>query len=179
MWWQQYVNGGLTSPTSYFFISTISNKDFIFWDITPSSMLKVRWRFGGTCRLPLQDRRISQARNQRESRWQVARRCLTSAFTLVSCLAYSSTQKIEATCSSETSTEFQRTTQHYVPEAVSPHNLPCANLKSYSSKDTEVARMCEVGSTLIYFNIFFFLPRCSHTWERAPISEHRADYSVS
>jgi hypothetical protein len=22
---------------------------------------------------------------------------------------------------------------------------------------------------------FFFLPRCSHTWERAPISEHRAD----
>jgi hypothetical protein len=24
-----------------------------------------------------------------------------------------------------------------------------------------------------------FLPRCSHTWERALISEHRADYSVS
>jgi hypothetical protein len=28
-------------------------------------------------------------------------------------------------------------------------------------------------------DLFFFLPRCSHTWERAPISEHRADYSVS
>jgi hypothetical protein len=24
---------------------------------------------------------------------------------------------------------------------------------------------------------FFFLPRCSHTWERAPVSEHRADFS--
>jgi hypothetical protein len=24
-------------------------------------------------------------------------------------------------------------------------------------------------------SIFFFLPRCSHTWERAPASEHRAD----
>jgi hypothetical protein len=23
--------------------------------------------------------------------------------------------------------------------------------------------------------IFFLLPRCSHTWERAPVSEHRAD----
>jgi hypothetical protein len=22
---------------------------------------------------------------------------------------------------------------------------------------------------------FFFLPRCSHTWKRAPVSEHRAD----
>jgi hypothetical protein len=26
---------------------------------------------------------------------------------------------------------------------------------------------------------YIILPRCSHTWKRAPISEHRADYSVS
>jgi hypothetical protein len=25
--------------------------------------------------------------------------------------------------------------------------------------------------------IFFFLPRCSHTWDRAPVSEHRADFT--
>jgi hypothetical protein len=25
----------------------------------------------------------------------------------------------------------------------------------------------------------FFLPRCSHTWERAPVSEHRADFTQS
>jgi hypothetical protein len=32
----------------------------IFWDITPSSLLKVSRCFGGTCHLHLQDRRISQ-----------------------------------------------------------------------------------------------------------------------
>jgi hypothetical protein len=36
------------------------------------------------------------------------------------------------------------------------------------------------GSMVIWMagnlrDYFFFLPRCSHTWERAPISEHRAD----
>jgi hypothetical protein len=41
---------------------------------------------------------------------------LATCFTLVSCLAYSSTMKMEATCSSETSVDFQRTTRHYIPE---------------------------------------------------------------
>jgi hypothetical protein len=45
-------------------------KSSIFWDITSCSPLNVNWRFGGTCCLHLQGRRISQARNQRESRWQ-------------------------------------------------------------------------------------------------------------
>jgi hypothetical protein len=27
-----------------------------------------------------------------------------------------------------------------------------------------------------YVNILF-LPRCPHTWERAPVSEHRADFT--
>jgi hypothetical protein len=42
----------------------------LFWDITPCSPLKVNWPFGETCRLHLQGRRISQARNQLESTWQ-------------------------------------------------------------------------------------------------------------
>jgi hypothetical protein len=45
-------------------------KSTIFWDITPCSPLKVNRCFGGTYRLLLQSRRISRARNQRESRWQ-------------------------------------------------------------------------------------------------------------
>jgi hypothetical protein len=45
-------------------------KSTIFWDITPCSPLNVNRRFGGTYRLYLQGRRISQTRNQRESRWQ-------------------------------------------------------------------------------------------------------------
>jgi hypothetical protein len=41
---------------------------------------------------------------------------LATSFTLVSCVAYSSILKIEATCSSETSVVFQRTTRRYIPE---------------------------------------------------------------
>jgi hypothetical protein len=43
-------------------------------------------------------------------------RRLPLAFTLVSCLAYSSILKMESTYSSETSVDFQRTTRRYVPE---------------------------------------------------------------
>jgi hypothetical protein len=42
----------------------------VFLDVTSCSPLKAIWRFGGTCYLHLQDRRISQARNQCESKWQ-------------------------------------------------------------------------------------------------------------
>jgi hypothetical protein len=52
------------------FLTAVVMKSSIFWDITPCSPLKVNWRFGGTCRLHLQGRKISRARNQRESRWQ-------------------------------------------------------------------------------------------------------------
>jgi hypothetical protein len=37
------------------------------------------------------------------------------AFTLVSCTSYSSTLKMEATCSSELSVDFGRTTRRYIP----------------------------------------------------------------
>jgi hypothetical protein len=37
-------------------------------------------------------------------------------YMLVSCLAYSSTLKIEATCYSETSVDFQRIARRYIPE---------------------------------------------------------------
>jgi hypothetical protein len=48
-------------------------KSTIFWDITPCSPLKVSKRFGGTYRPHLHGRRISQARHQRERRWQAER----------------------------------------------------------------------------------------------------------
>jgi hypothetical protein len=57
--------------------------------------------------------------------------CLPFAFTLVSCSAYSLALKMEATCSSETSVDFQQTTQHYIPEDSTLHNHHCENLKSY------------------------------------------------
>jgi hypothetical protein len=97
-------------------------KSTTFWDITPCSPLKVNRHFGGTCRLHHQGRRISQTRNQL---------CLPPAFTLVSCLAYTLTLKMEATCSLETSVDFQRTTWCYIPEDSTLHNHRCENLKSY------------------------------------------------
>jgi hypothetical protein len=39
----------------------------IFWDITLCSPLKANRRFGGTCFLQLQDRGVSQSRNQHEA----------------------------------------------------------------------------------------------------------------
>jgi hypothetical protein len=51
-------------------LTAVVMKSYIFWDTTPCSLLKVHRRFGRTCSLHLQGRRISRARNQRESRWQ-------------------------------------------------------------------------------------------------------------
>jgi hypothetical protein len=60
---------GSEVPTAVVMISSI------FWDITPCSPSKVSRRFGGTCRLHLQGRIISQGRNQRETKWQAFRLC--------------------------------------------------------------------------------------------------------
>jgi hypothetical protein len=42
---------------------------------------------------------------------------VAACFTLVSCLAYSSTLKMEATYSSETIDDFQWATEQFIPEA--------------------------------------------------------------
>jgi hypothetical protein len=76
----------------------------IFWDITQCNPLKVNRRFGGTCRLSLQVRRMSQSSSVKASGKQI---------------------------SSETSVDFQRTTWRYVPEDITLHNQNCENLKSY------------------------------------------------
>jgi hypothetical protein len=51
-------------------LTAVVIRSSIFWDIRPYSPLKVNRRFGGTCRLHFQGRKISQARNHLESRWQ-------------------------------------------------------------------------------------------------------------
>jgi hypothetical protein len=99
-------------------------KSTIFWDITPCSPLKVNRRFGGTC-LHLQGLRISQARKQI---------CLLPAFTLVSGSAYTSTLKMEAICTSETSIEFKRNSRRYIPKDGTLQINPVHNFTPYSSK---------------------------------------------
>jgi hypothetical protein len=46
-------------------------------------------------------------------------------------LVYSSTLKMEAIFSSETSLNFQRNIQRYIPEGSTLHNHRCENLRSY------------------------------------------------
>jgi hypothetical protein len=76
----------------------------------PCSLLKVNRRLRETCCLHVRGRRIIRAKIQLESRWL----CLPQVFTLVSCSAYSSTLKMDVTCFSETSVDFQRITQRYM-----------------------------------------------------------------
>jgi hypothetical protein len=78
-------------------------------DITPCSPLRVKRCFGGTYRLLLQGRRNQFSKNQQASRWQAE--CL-----LVFAELISSTVKMEAICSSETSVETPRTTRRHIPE---------------------------------------------------------------
>jgi hypothetical protein len=55
---------------------------------------------------------------------------LATCFTLVSWLTYSSTLKMEATCFSETSFDFQRTIRHYIRGDKTLHNHRRENFKS-------------------------------------------------
>jgi hypothetical protein len=62
------------------------------------------------------------SKNQHVSRWQAACWFL---------LKFSSTLKMEAISSSETSVASQQTTRRYIPEDYTLHNHRCENLKSY------------------------------------------------
>jgi hypothetical protein len=94
-------------------------KSSFFSDITLCSSLEVDRRFGGTCRLHLQGRRISHARNQHEAGSKEV-------------LAYFSTLKMEVTCSSKTLVGFQESTRRYILHDRTLHNTR-QNLRSYVS----------------------------------------------
>jgi hypothetical protein len=103
------------------------------------NLLKINWLFGRTCCLHLHGQRISRAGNQCE-RWQGA--LPTICFHTGLCSAYSSTLKIEATCSSKESVSFQQGYMAlHIPSYSSLHDHRCENLKSYNP----------AGAVLFYF----------------------------
>jgi hypothetical protein len=53
------------------------------------------------------------------------------AVILLSCLAYYSTLKVEATCSSKMSVDFQQAAQHYIPEDKILHTVYCLNSSDF------------------------------------------------
>jgi hypothetical protein len=93
----------------------------VFWDTTPCIPFKVNRRFGATYHLRFQGQSISQERHPRQSS--------VSHLTLVSCSAYSS---MEAICSSETTVDFQRTTERYIAEDSTTDSHHCEDLRSYT-----------------------------------------------
>jgi hypothetical protein len=90
-------------------------KNIIFWDMTPYSPLSFHRWFEGTYRLHLQGRRNKFSKNQQARRWQVFRLAEYSCLPVFAELI-SSTLKMEAICSFETSVETQRTIRRHIPE---------------------------------------------------------------
>jgi hypothetical protein len=101
----------------------------IFSNITPCNLLKTDQRFEEKYCLYFQGRRISQERHHLEADGKQ-----NTYFKLVSCLVNSSALKLEATSSSITSVDFQRTVRRYIPEDRILHNYCCDSLKSYIIK---------------------------------------------
>jgi hypothetical protein len=56
---------------------------------------------------------------------------IPTGISLISCVLYSSTLKVEAKYSSETSASFQRIALRYIPVDVTLHTHWCENLESY------------------------------------------------
>jgi hypothetical protein len=64
---------------------------------------------------------------------------------LVGLLGFSSTLKMEALCSSETSVATQQTTRRHIPEDYTLHNHRCENLKSNIQHLSLYKNMSEFG----------------------------------
>jgi hypothetical protein len=106
-------------------------KTSTFWDITPCSPVKLNQRFGGR---------------------------LDACFMLVSCLAYSSTLKMEVTCSSGMSVDFHHNTWRYIPEDRTLQSHCCENLKSCICLMLASGGMITNGEKCQYFSYNQILP---------------------
>jgi hypothetical protein len=90
-WWILQYSGHVTN-VRFDVLTAVIVQSSVFWYMTPCSLLK-----------------------SKKPGWSM-RQAQVSCFTLVSYVVYFSTLKMEATCSSETSSDFQRTTRRSIPE---------------------------------------------------------------
>jgi hypothetical protein len=89
---------GTTSHVGFEVLMAVAMKNYNFFDIMPCSPLKLNRRFGGTCRLHLQDLIISQARNQRGEGGKEVE------------------LKMETTCPPEMWVDSEQATRRHLPE---------------------------------------------------------------
>jgi hypothetical protein len=108
-------------------LTAVVMKGSIFWDILPCNPLKIDRRFGGVkYSLLFQSRRLIQARNQQEEDSELA--LLATCFILASCFTYSSTLKMGAIHSNETSVDFHLNMKRHIPEDRTLYSQRCKNL---------------------------------------------------
>jgi hypothetical protein len=93
-------------------MESVTSSETYLWVVTPCSQVEDHRNFEATYRLYLQDTRLNQTRA-----------LFATCFTLVLCLAYSSTMKMAITCTSETSADFQRTARRYIPQDTTLRNI--------------------------------------------------------
>jgi hypothetical protein len=67
---------------------------------------------------------------------------------MVSCSAYSSTLKMEATCFSETSVDFQRTTRRYITEDRTLCNHRCRHCQKIKNDKQQLAGTEQISATV-------------------------------
>jgi hypothetical protein len=92
--------------------------------VTPRSPVEVFWRFGGTCCLYFQCLRVSKAIRKKQAASQAKH---ATSEQLLASLAYSSTLKMEAVCSSETLVNFYQTSWCHNPENSTFHSYRCCS----------------------------------------------------
>jgi hypothetical protein len=110
-------NTTITLYVGFEVFTVVVMKSISFWDITPCSPFRGQRLFGGTYRLHLQG-----GRNNFSKQAACSSRChLLACWFLAEII--SSSLKMEATCSSETSVDTQRTTRRYIPEFATNHSL--------------------------------------------------------
>jgi hypothetical protein len=99
------------------------------WNWTPTFQLMPRPRKRGSIHpLPHTSSRCSASLFKHRDNFTAGKQSV--CFRLASCLDYFSTLKMEATCSSEMSVEFRRTTWYYTTEEKTLHKYRCENLES-------------------------------------------------
>jgi hypothetical protein len=105
----------------------------------------------------------------------------------------SSTLKMDAICSSETSVDTKRTTRRYIPEVDNLHNHRCENLKSYRRKKclntfNFWVLICGILNSFLKFNFFLepegeeqmfgLFPSCRRSGQEAYLSSNCVRFGV-
>jgi hypothetical protein len=131
----------------FWVFTAVVMKSIIFWDMTPCSPLSVNRRFGGTYRLRLQGRRNMFSKKPASK----LATCFLAELT-------SSTMKMDAICSSETSVDTQRTTRSHIPENDAPLRDPCLSHLMFYTSGYFQHFILKHRQSLYFFGMRFSLP---------------------